>query len=109
MAFNAQAGERLKEERLRLHFSQVGFADKAGIRREMLSRYERASAEPGAGALIAMTNVGIDVLYVLTGEHAVTTESHMAPAEKELLAAWRASSPKGRAALAAVAEALKPE
>ena len=99
----------MKEERFRLNFSQVGFADKAGIRREMLSRYERAAAEPGAGSLIAMAQAGVDVLYVLTGERAGTRKSLLAPAENELLNAWRNSSDKGRALLSAAVDVLRPE
>lgn len=109
VAFDALAGERLKEERARLNFSQVGFADKAGIRREMLSRYERAVAEPGAGSLIAMAEAGVDVLYVLTGERAGTRKSLLAPAEDELLTAWRNSSDKGRALLLAAVDVLRSE
>ena len=56
-----------------------------------------------------MASMGIDVLYVITGARSGESESTLAPAERDLLQAWRGSNEKGRAALAAVAEVLKPE
>lgn len=101
-----QIGERLKEERLRISFAQVAFAEACGINRGTLSNWEKGDQTPHAAALGVMATLGVDVLYVVTGRRAGESESTLAPAERDLLQAWRASNDKGRAALAAVAEVL---
>lgn len=104
-----QIGARLREERQRIAYSQVDFAEACGSSRNALVQWERGDATPNAGVLALMSGVGIDVLYVVTGQHAGESEATLAPAERTLLQAWRDSNDKGRAALAAVAEVLKPE
>jgi len=70
----------------------------------MLSRYERAAAEPGSGSLIALANAGVDVLYVLTGRREGQTEATLNADEHDLLDVWRNGSQEVRAALQAVAK-----
>lgn len=102
-------GVRLREERLRVGVSQVDFASHCGTSRNALLQWERGETAPNAGLLSSMTSLGIDVLYVVTGQRQGETEATLAPEEKALLTAWRSSGEKGRTALAAVAEVLKPE
>lgn len=104
-----QIGERLKAERLRVAYSQVAFADACEINRGTLSNWEKGEQTPSAAALGVMAKLGVDVLYVVTGQRAGEAESTLAPAERELLQAWRLGNEKGRTALAAMAAALKPE
>lgn len=104
MPFDTSHGVRLTEERLRLGVSQVELADACGITRTMLSRYERAAAEPGSGSLIALANAGVDVLYVLTGRREGQSEATLSADEHGLLNAWRSGTQDGRAALEAVAK-----
>lgn len=104
-----QIGERLKAERLRISFSQVAFADACEINRGTLSNWEKGDQTPSAAALGVMAALGVDVLYVVTGKHTGESEATLAPAERDLLQAWRDSGDKGRAALAAVAEILRPD
>jgi len=73
--FDIQTGERLKEERKRLKLSQQAIADAVGVRREMWAKYE-AGSEPGAGVLARACDIGIDVLYTLTGRRSVTYQTH---------------------------------
>jgi hypothetical protein len=70
----------------------------------MLSRYERAAAEPGASSLIALSSAGVDIQFVLTGVKSGASEKTLAPAERELLQAWREGTEQGRKAMQAVAE-----
>ncbi|MOA62696.1 hypothetical protein D3C78_1881930 [compost metagenome] len=56
-----------------------------------------------------MAGLGVDVLYVVTGTRAGESEGTLAPAERDLLQAWRNGSDKGRALLTAAVEVLKPE
>lgn len=104
-----QIGERLREERLRIGVSQVDFAMYCGASRNALLQWERGETAPNAGVLATMTNLGVDVLYVVTGQRSAESEATLAPAERALLQAWRESDDKGRALLAAAAEVLKPE
>lgn len=86
MSFDVQAGARLSEERDRIGLSQQGLSDASGVARNMLSRYERAVAEPGASALIALAAVGLDVGYVLTGRRSPISPQ-LSAAQREALAA----------------------
>lgn len=101
-----QIGARLREERLRVGVSQVDFATHCGTSRNALLQWERGETAPNAGLLATMTALGIDVLYVVTGQRQGATEATLAPAERALLQAWRDSDEKGRLALSSVANAL---
>ena len=60
-------GERLKHERLRLKLTQAQLADAGGVGRHAQSCYERDITLPRADYLSAITLLGIDVLYIITG------------------------------------------
>ncbi|WP_286999177.1 MULTISPECIES: helix-turn-helix domain-containing protein [Comamonas] len=102
-------GDRIKSERLRLNIQQLAFAEACEVSRGALLKWEKNESTPNAQALALMNKLGVDVLFVVTGKHADESEATLAPAERALLQAWRDSGEKGRAALAAVAEVLKPE
>ncbi|AVS66626.1 hypothetical protein C8245_13890 [Paracidovorax avenae] len=102
VTFDTQAGSRLLQERERLALSQQGLADSSGIARTMLSRYERAAAEPSAGSLISLSRAGVDVLYVLTGARTPPGGS-LSDDERALLASYARADETGRAALQSVA------
>lgn len=101
-----QIGERLREERLRLAISQVDFAEKCDASRNAFLQWERGEATPNAGVLALMAGLGVDVLYVVTGQRADASESTLASAERDLLQAWRNGSPDGRSALEAMARVI---
>lgn len=61
-------GERLKEERERLGLNQTDFAALAQATRKALFNWETGTAAPNAIALAAWAAVGLDVLYVVTGQ-----------------------------------------
>lgn len=97
-------GERIKEERFRLAMPQLAFAEACNVSRGALLKWEKGEATPNASVLALMAGLGADVLYVVTGQRANASESTLAPAERELLQAWRNSTSEGRAALEAVAK-----
>jgi transcriptional regulator with XRE-family HTH domain len=70
-------GERLRQERLRLDVAQL--------------------------ALAVMAGLGVDVLYVVTGQHANASVQTLAPDERELLDCYGRADDSGRAAIMAVA------
>ncbi|ENU9618645.1 helix-turn-helix domain-containing protein [Salmonella enterica] len=60
-------GERLKEERNRLGFNQSEFAALVGASYKSQLRWEKDESSPGADALSKWADIGLDVLYVVTG------------------------------------------
>lgn len=60
-------GERLKHERLRLKLTQAQMADAGGVKRQAQGCYERDESLPRAPYLAAITLLGVDVLYIITG------------------------------------------
>ena len=104
-----QIGKRLKEERMRIGVSQVDFSEACNSSRNALLQWERGETTPNASGLAAMAALGVDVLYVITGQRSTDSEATLAPDERDLLAAWRTSSGKGRALLSAAVDVLRPE
>ena len=60
-------GERLKEERGRLGFSQAVLGEKCGTQRTTQIRYESNDYRPDCDYLVRLHQLGGDVMYVLTG------------------------------------------
>jgi transcriptional regulator with XRE-family HTH domain len=71
-------GARLRSERIRLGFSQSGFARVLGQTRETQGRYETGKRVPDARYLQAAGRVGVDLLFLLNG-----TADIPRPAKKE--------------------------
>jgi transcriptional regulator with XRE-family HTH domain len=84
-------GERLRQERLRLDVAQLAMADACDVTRGTLA------------ALAVMAGLGVDVLYVVTGQHANASVQTLAPDERELLDCYGRADDSGRAAIMAVA------
>jgi len=69
MDFRAMSlGQRLKEERERLGLTIVAFADVAGAKKNTVIDWQKDVSSPPAVKLSALAEVGVDVLYVLTGQ-----------------------------------------
>lgn len=79
---------------------QIDFAQACDVSRGGLLKWEKNESAPNAQALAAMAKMGVDVLFVVTGQCQGNTESTLAPAERELLQAWRDSDEKEHPALA---------
>jgi transcriptional regulator with XRE-family HTH domain len=105
LTFNDICGERLREERKRLGFTQQEMAELLGVQQVMPGRYERGQAAPGGDVLVAFAANGGDVQYVLTGKrssHALTSD------EEELLTSYRALDIRGKAGMLGMVEGLAP-
>lgn len=61
-------GERLREERERLGFSQADFAELVSASRKSQIRWEKDESAPSADSISLWANVGLDVLYLITGQ-----------------------------------------
>lgn len=103
------SGERLKEERLRLAVAQIDMAEKCDVSRKTLLAWEKGEQTPNGAAFSVMDALGVDVLYVITGRRAGATEVTLAPAERDLLTAWRNADQRVQSALTAVAAITKAD
>jgi len=62
-------GERLREERQRRGLSQPALGEIAGAAKRTVIDWEKGASSPSAVQLSALAAAGLDVLYVVTGEH----------------------------------------
>lgn len=60
-------GERLKEERKRLKLTQPDLADSVDASKRTVIDWEKDKTSPTAIQLMAMSKVGVDVSYLITG------------------------------------------
>lgn len=81
--------ERLKSERERLGMSQTEFGEIAGVKRNAQMNYENGMRSPTADYLAAVSAVGVDVGYVITG-HRGPPDVELARELSMLSDAWQA-------------------
>ena len=60
-------GQRLKEERERLELTVVAFAEAAGAKKNTVIDWQKDVSSPPAAKLSALAEIGVDVLFVITG------------------------------------------
>jgi transcriptional regulator with XRE-family HTH domain len=65
---NVGIGDRLKLERQRIGLGQAEFGAKAGVSKTSQFNYESGERMPDAAYLAAAYTMGVDVLYVVTGQ-----------------------------------------
>lgn len=78
-------GDRLKEERERLGFSQTEFSAVAGASKNSQYNYEKGDRSPDANYLAAVAEKGVDILYVVTGERKPRAVDSIGAEASELL------------------------
>ncbi|HFQ7463914.1 TPA: helix-turn-helix domain-containing protein [Pseudomonas aeruginosa] len=66
--------ERLREERMRLGMSQTAFGELGGVKVLAQRNYENGKRSPDANYLERLAEIGVDVLYVVTGKRALTAQ-----------------------------------
>ena len=101
-------GERIRDERKKLQLSQADFAKLAGCSRNAQAIYERNESLPGAAYLIKLSEMGIDVQYVLIGQRTPSADGAFAESEEEkkLLENYRAMDEAARLNIQAVGNAF---
>jgi len=67
-------GNRLKEERIRLGLTQPQIAESCGVGKNTVINWEKDSSSPNTPQLSLLQNIGVDVMYVLTGDHSITQQ-----------------------------------
>jgi transcriptional regulator with XRE-family HTH domain len=93
-----QVSERIKSERKRLGYSQTELAEIAHATRGTVANWEGGAGSPDADALAAMANVGLDVLYVVTGDHSFVPPRKLSSEEETMLGYFKEASPAARKA-----------
>lgn len=77
----------MRDERLRIGVpTQAEFGSLIGISAQVQSRYEKAEREPKMEYWAAVADIGVDVLYVITGRRDVT---EMSADEQDLVRRYR--------------------
>ena len=61
-------GDRIKEEREKLGYSQEAFANAGGVSKRSQIMYEQNKTEVGAGYFSKIVEIGADIQYILTGK-----------------------------------------
>lgn len=109
-------GARLREERTRLGVSQTELAVACGIAKNTQLNYEKDDRSPDAAYLLLAKQMGIDVYYVLFGEHLPVSADQLSPFEIEMLSYLREFSEYDKEsmrrmafAMASVAKNATPE
>ncbi|CAJ0742123.1 hypothetical protein R16034_02981 [Ralstonia edaphis] len=92
-------GARLEVERKRLKLKQAQMAEAAGVSLGAYSNYIRCASAPDVRALRAWADVGVDVLYVVTGQH---VPSLLSAEEGVVVAGYRELDARGRAGVLAL-------
>lgn len=97
--------DRFKSERERLALTQPRVAELTGVGKTTVINWEKALSSPTAVQLSALSEVGLDVLYVVTGQRAggVKPAPTLTAEEETMLGYFRdASREVRRAALGAL-------
>ncbi|GLO54789.1 transcriptional regulator [Pseudomonas putida] len=82
-------GERLKEERSRLGLSQTDLGAAGGVGKTTQINYEKGTGSPDAKYLAAVEPLGIDVLYVVTGERKALPNTCLSREASEFLEVYQ--------------------
>ncbi|CAN7190560.1 helix-turn-helix domain-containing protein [Trinickia sp. LjRoot230] len=99
-------GDRLREQRKRTALSQRAFAENGGVTEKTQVLYEKGERAPDAEYLARVAALGVDLLYVLTGER---NTSSLSADEVDLVRRYRDAPDAVRAAaLAALAAGTAP-
>lgn len=103
---NMTIGDRLNEERLRLGLSQTDLGAPGGVGKTTQINYEKGAGSPDANYLAAGADLGIDVLYVVTGERKPTAADSISADTAKFLGVYQQISETDREVLFRMASAF---
>ena len=105
-------GSRLREERERLGMSQPAFAAIAKTTKQTLFSWESGKTAPDGFQLAALSEIGVDVLYILTGQRASAPaslpETTVSQGDKVLLDNFHAAPAQVQAGIKTALGAFAP-
>jgi transcriptional regulator with XRE-family HTH domain len=81
-------GERLKEERERLGLTLVAFAELSGSKKNTVVDWQKNVSSPPLAKLSALEKLGLDIIYIITGNRPELPES-LAADEQLLIDTYR--------------------
>ena len=96
-----EIGNRLKEERERLGYSEIQIAQLLGIPIDAYIRFEEGLADPGIYRMPRLSSIGFDVLYI------ITEERHIPGLEEDRFFRNSALSLKGKVSVFNTIDALE--
>ncbi|MCU7123644.1 helix-turn-helix domain-containing protein [Salmonella enterica] len=104
-------GLRIKEERERLGLTQQSMADAVGAAKRTVIDWEKDRTSPTAVQLSALSSMGMDVLYIVTGQRAIPVTApdkveNLSPEKQKLLDAFDNMSADQRRAILEVGRVL---
>ncbi|MDD0812823.1 XRE family transcriptional regulator [Curvibacter sp. RS43] len=92
------SGIRLRQERERLGFSQSDFAALVPVTRKTMFNWESGAGQVASEALGVWAGVGLDVLYVITGQRALSAAG-LSSRHLNLLSLFDTADEAGRLAI----------
>jgi len=96
-------GEALKSERLRLGMNQDDFASAGGVKKRTQISYEQDERCPDGLYFRALSTIGVDVQYVITGSR---SSAALTSDEDELLAGYRTMDIRGKVSVLGMVDGL---
>ncbi|WP_434695678.1 transcriptional regulator [Pseudomonas aeruginosa] len=101
-------GNRLREERLRLEMSQDAFSQHCGVTKNTQVSYGGRGAQPSPDStyLLKAIEIGVDVLYVVTGRHVPAAVKALTQEQLDILNYMSGMSEQNRADLVRVGRAM---
>ena len=100
---------RLKQERRRLGMNQTDFGNAGGVLKQAQSNYEKGLRYPDASYLSGIAEVGVDVLYLLTGRPSDPATLALDHDEERLLVGYRQLKPREKRGVLALVAATTGE
>ena len=79
-------GERIRQERDRLGLSQEAFGAVGGVSKRAQVNYEKSERKPDLVYLDQLSRIGVDVLYLVTGQR---SEAVLSPELSDLIALYQ--------------------
>jgi transcriptional regulator with XRE-family HTH domain len=99
-------GQRLREERDAQNLTQEALASALGITKKTQGLYERDERSPNADYLSAIQGLGLDVMYILTGQRMPRPAEGLSERESAVLDNFRSLPEEDRAAVQRLTNAL---
>ncbi|MGS0943737.1 helix-turn-helix domain-containing protein (plasmid) [Pseudomonas luteola] len=78
-------GSRLRAERNRLGMNQSQLAEIGGVTKNTQANYEKDDKSPDSAYLLAVAEVGVDIVFVLTGKHIQEGTPVLSHTEQQIL------------------------
>ncbi|MBN2974954.1 helix-turn-helix domain-containing protein [Pseudomonas lactucae] len=99
-------GERLKEERQRIGVNQTVLAEKCGVTKNTQLAYEKGERSPDTAYLANAALLGLDILYVVTGDATPQVVEGYTAVEDKLVNRYRALPQADQEAIHRIVDAM---